>query len=123
MVLHLAEQIDVTDDTFSQANVTQARAQLAETFASDNALMTSDIFRDCFPYLLGNSIMEEMGLGLMVCLPAEHKRRTRSTDPIGYDEDVVTVVNPRDVGREDIVDVFQGKKRLPRIRRWRWRQR
>ena len=53
--------------------------------------------------------MEEMGLELMVCLPAEHKRRTILTDPIGYDEDVVTVVDPRDVWREDIVDVFQGE--------------
>ncbi len=51
MVLHLAEQIEITDDTFSQANVTQARAQLAETFASEVALMTSDVFRN-FIYLV-----------------------------------------------------------------------
>ena len=82
MVLHLAEWIDITDDKFSQANATQARARLAETFASDDALMTSNIFQDCFPYLLDNSIMEEMGLELMVFVPAEHKRCARSTDPI-----------------------------------------
>ena len=72
--------------------------------------MTSDVFRDCFPFLLGNSIMDEMGLELMACLPAEHNRRTRSTDPIGYDEDVVTVVDPKDVWREDIVDVVKQQK-------------
>jgi hypothetical protein len=54
--------------------------------------------------------MDEMGLELMVCLPAEHKRRTRSTHPIGCDKDVVTVVDPRDVWRVDIVDVVKQKK-------------
>ena len=106
----LQNELILTDDTFSQANVTQARARLAETCASDNALMTSNLFRDCLPYLLGNSIMEKMGLELMVSLSAEHKRRTRSTDPIGYDENVVTVVDPKDVWREDIVDVVKEKK-------------
>ena len=68
--------------------------------------------RDCFPYLLGNSITEEMGLELTVCLPVEYKRCTRSTDLIGDDEDIVTVVDPKNVWKEDIVDVVNPKKKL-----------
>ena len=44
MVLHLAKQTDITDDTLSQANITQARARLAETFASDDAFIYRNIY-------------------------------------------------------------------------------
>ncbi len=48
-------------------------------------------------------------------LPSEYKRRTRSTDPIGPDEDVVTVVDPRDVvWKDDIVDPNKKPNKLDR---------
>ena len=62
-------------------------------------------FGTAFHIFLVKSIMEEMGLKLMVSLPAEYKRRTRSTDPIGDEEDTGAVVDPNNVWREDIVDV------------------
>ena len=57
--LHLAERTSsLTSKSFSQTHVTKARSELAKTFAKSGALMTSSVFRDCFPLLRGHSIVE-----------------------------------------------------------------
>ena len=78
--------------------------------------MSSDVFRNCFPYLLGNSIMEELGLKIVVSLPTEYQRRTRSTDPIGPDADVVTIVDLRNAWKDIIADPNKKPKKLDQKR-------
>ena len=62
IVLHLSERIEVKMDSFSQADVTKGRSQLAEAFCLESAVMTSDVFRNCFPCLCGRSIIESTGV-------------------------------------------------------------
>ena len=60
--------------------------------------------------------MEELGLEIVVSLPTEYQRLTRSTDPIGPDEDVVTIVDPRNDWKDDIVDPNKTPKKSDRKR-------
>jgi hypothetical protein len=98
IVLHLSERLEVKTDTFSQADVTKARSNLAEAFCSESAVMTSDVFRNCFPSLCGRSIMESTGIEVITRATStppkksatlRHCRSTIST-PIVYDGDGVT---------------------------------
>ena len=87
--LHLAERITLTSKSFSQSHVTKARSELAKTYATAGALMTSSLFRDCFPMLRGRSIVDAMGLevinthvdALTRPAAASFRRSTRSTNP------------------------------------------
>ena len=86
--LHLAERITLTSKSFSQTHVTKARFELAKTYATAGALMTSSVFRDCFPLLRGRSIVDAMGFevintlvdGLTRPAAASFRRSTRSTN-------------------------------------------
>jgi Ulp1 family protease len=69
IVLHLAEQIDLKRDTFSQVDVTKARSQLAKALGSKSAFMTSDVFRNCFPCLCGRNIIESTGVEVITHVP------------------------------------------------------
>ena len=87
--LHLAERITLTSKSFSQTHATKARSELAKAYATAGALMTSSVFRDCFPLLCGRSIVDAMGLevinthmdGLTRPAAASFRRSTRSTNP------------------------------------------
>jgi hypothetical protein len=48
-------------DSFSQDDVSKAKSQLAEVFTSRSGVMTSNIFRNCFPSLCDGSIIESTG--------------------------------------------------------------
>jgi hypothetical protein len=61
IVLHLSERLEVKRDSFSQADVINARSNLAEAFCLESAVMTSDVFKNCFPHLCDRSIMESTG--------------------------------------------------------------
>ena len=61
IVLHLTEQIVLHMDSFSQDDVSKAKSQLAEVFTSRSGVMTSNIFRNCFPSLCDGSIIESTG--------------------------------------------------------------
>jgi hypothetical protein len=98
ILLHLSEQLEVKRDSFSLADVTRARSNLAEAFCLKSAVMTSDVFRNCFPCLCGRSIMESTGVEVVTCAtatlpkksaPLMYNIRTRS-NPIVYDGDGAT---------------------------------
>jgi ribosomal protein L32 len=89
--LHLAERITLTSTSFSQSQVTKARSELAKTYATAGALMTSSVFRDCFPLLRGRTIVDAMGFEVIntsvatsvdgKAAAAFFRRSTRSTNP------------------------------------------
>jgi hypothetical protein len=81
-ILHLAERQTLQMDTFSQANVTKARSELANAFASTSAVMkrTGHQFRNCFPNLRRESIISDSDIEIITPLHSMilSSRSTRS---------------------------------------------
>ena len=71
---------------------------MADVFSSRSGVMTSNVFRNCFPYLCGGIIIESMGVKVVTSVTDyvkenartfRHNRRTRS-NPIMCNGDGVT---------------------------------
>ena len=71
---------------------------MADVFSSRSGVMTSNVLRNCFPYLRGGSIIESTGVEVVTPVTdyvkenartCRHNHSTRS-NPIMYDGDGVT---------------------------------
>ena len=112
---------------FSQTHVTKARSELVQTFAKSGALMTSSVFRDCFPLLRGRNIVYATGFevintrvdGLTRPAAASFRHRTRSCNPTLFEGDGASALTALTLKcwKEDIVSAIRrgcGGRRTPR---------